>query len=154
MLEELRNRYATVKDIGTDVELLERHDIDHDKSRMLAEMIRRWFSIKLEKKSLDTVLSQRSIYSIAIYGMGFLGKSLYQELEDSAVGIAYVMDRELQEDEGILKVISLDEELPQVDAVIVTVLGSTDELCERIKRKSGYQVITLKKLLDWCEEEL
>lgn len=154
LLEELRNRYAMVKDIDTDIVPSEQYDIDHDKSRMLAEIIRRWFSIKLEKKSLDTVLSQRGIYSAAIYGMGFLGKSLYQELEDSAVGIAYVMDRALQDDEGILKVVSLDEELPQVDAVIVTVLGSTDELCERIKRKSGYQVITLKNLLDWCEEEL
>ena len=47
----------------------------------------------------------------------------------------------------------LEEELPKTDAVIVTVLGNTDALCDSIKIKCDYQVITLDNLLNWCEEE-
>lgn len=153
VLKGFQERYETQKD----VEVREKPAVtsiqNSDKSQMLAAAIRRWFSLKLEKKSLASVLLQRNIHSAAIYGMGYLGKSLYQELEDSPVDIAYVMDRALPESYGILKVVRLDEELPETDAVIVTVLGNTDTLCDSIKIKCDYQVITLDILLSWCEEE-
>ncbi len=152
LLERLQERYEVVKDMEADIEPPKSQN--NDKRQMLAEMIRRWFSIKLEQKSLATVLLQRGIHSVAIYGMGYLGMSLYQELEDSSVEIAYVMDRALSDSDGILKIIRLNEKLPKVDAVIVTVLGNVCDLCDSIRIKCDYQVLTLKDLLDWCEEEL
>lgn len=155
LMEKLQGRYEAVKDVDMDIEPVacQDGDRDRDKERMLAEMIRRWFSIKLDEKSPGTVLPQRGIHSVAIYGMGYLGKSLYQELENSSVEIAYVMDRALPDSGGILKIVRLEEELPRVDTVIVTVLGNTDALCDLIRERSGYQVITLEDLLGWCEED-
>ena len=153
LLEKLQERYEKVKDMeeGTGIESLACQN--NEKNQMLAEMIRQWFAIKLEKKSLVTVLLKRDIGSVAIYGMGYLGRSLYQELEDSSVEITYVMDRALEDREGVLRIIRPDEAFPKVDAVIVTVLGDVRALCESIRNKCGYPVITLKNLLDWCEEE-
>lgn len=154
LLEMFRERYGKVTDTRTDIGTEALTCQANDKSRLLAEMVRQWFSIKLEKKSLVTVLRKRNMYSVAIYGMGYLGRSLYQELEDSPVEIACVMDQALEEGDEILKTIRPDEELPKVDAVIVTVLGDVRDLCDLLRKKCGYRVITLKNLLDWCEEEL
>lgn len=152
--DELQERYNNVKDMDADTDSKSLACQNSGKNQMLAEMIRQWFAVKLEKKSLETVLLRRDIRSAAIYGMGYLGRSLYQELEDSSVEIAYVMDQALEDKEGILRIIRLEEELPKADAVIVTVLGDVRALCDLIRNKCGYPVITLKNLLDWCEEEL
>lgn len=100
---------------------------------------------------LDTVLVEKEIYSIAIYGMGYLGCCLYDELEGSRVTVEYVMDRRITDPDGLIKIVDLQEMLPEVDAIVVTVLGEVEALIDHIKAKCSYTIVMLSELLEWCE---
>lgn len=123
-----------------------------NKQHDLQIILQRWLSIKLENITFAESLANRGIYSVAIYGMGYLGCCLFDELEYSNVEIKYVMDKDIGYADDILKVVRIDEKLPEVDAIVVTVLGDISAICNRIKRNGCYRIISLKELLDWCEE--
>lgn len=150
LLESLENRYEALKPMCEDQYMM--NSPCNDKNQKLLEIMQRWLCIKLEGKSFEYVLIERHIHSIAIYGMGYLGCCFYDQLENSNVSIEYVLDRNRSYLKKVVKVLSLDEELPQVDAIIVTVLEGTEELCRIIKTKFNFRIITLLELLNLCEE--
>lgn len=99
--------------------------------------------------SIEEALIYRKIETIAIYGMGYFGCHLYDALENGRVRIKYVMDRALKDVSEIINVVNLSDELPKVDAVIVTVLGNTKEIIDLLKGKSVDKIITLEEVLSW-----
>lgn len=126
----------------------------YEKQQALQKTVQRWLCNQLEHKPMETALLEKGIHAIAIYGMGYLGCCLYDELEEGRIAIEYVMDRRIADYDEIIKIADLEdleEELPEVDAVVVTVLGSTEQLVEDIRAKCGDTVVTLQELLDWCE---
>ncbi len=148
VLIKLQNRYIRRNEI-----LINTYHVGmSDKNSELQVIIQRWLNVKLEKKNFDRVLHQRQIHSIAIYGMSYLGWCLYTELENSETEVSYIIDRAMRDGDEIFKVRRLGETLPRVDAVIVTVLGDTRNLCNVIKEQYNYPVYTMKQILDWCEE--
>lgn len=148
VLIKLQNRY-----IGRSEILTNTYNVGMpDRTRELQAIIQRWLNVKLEKKHLDRVLRQRQIHTIAIYGMGYLGWCLYTELDKSETEVSYIIDRAMRDGDEIFKVRRLGEDLPGVDAVVVTVLGDTRNLCNTIKEQYDFTVLTMKQVLDWCEE--
>lgn len=148
VLVKLQNRYIRRNEI-----LMNTYNAGKsDKTRELQATIQRWLNVKLEKKHFDRVLRQRQIHSIAIYGMSYLGWCLYTELENSETEVSYIIDRAMRDGDEIFKVRHLGENLPRVDAVIVTVLGDTRNLCNLIREQYEYTVLTIQQILDWCEE--
>ena len=119
---------------------------------MLKETVQRWLCLKVEGKSLANVLIQRQIHSVAVYGMGYLGCCLCDELEINKISISYVMDRKLNNADAILRVVSMEEQFPETDAVIITVLGDCSGLQKALTLKCNCQVLLLKELLDCCED--
>lgn len=150
LLEKLRKQYKEQNGMGIDFRFSVSTNMD--KSLILKDMVQRWLRLKLEGRALADALRQREIYSAAIYGMGYLGCCLYDELESSGISIRYVLDRKLPAADSILRVVRMEEEFPETDAVIITVLGDGNSLRNRIKAKCGYEVILLGELMDWCEE--
>lgn len=130
------------------------HQTGYEKQQILLKTVQRWLCNQLEHKSLEAVLLKQGIHSIAIYGMGYLGCCLYDELEEGRIAVEYVMDRRMAYRDGILKIVDpeeVEEPLPQVDAVIVTVLGGAEQLQENIWKKCADKVVMLQELLEWCE---
>ncbi|MCI8774075.1 MAG: glycosyltransferase family 4 protein [Lachnospiraceae bacterium] len=147
LLEQLSTRYGSLQD---------RTGYVYDsggfgKQQAIQKTVQRWLRNKLEHKLLDTVLVEKEIYSIAIYGMGYLGCCLYDELEGSRVTVEYVMDRRITDPDGLIKIVDLQEMLPEVDAIVVTVLGEVEALIDHIKAKCSYTIVMLSELLEWCE---
>lgn len=148
VLMELQSRFVHRSEILTNT-----YDSGmSDKTHELQAIIQRWLNVKLEKKYFDRVLRQRQIHSIAIYGMSYLGWCLYTEFENSDTEVCYIIDRAMPDEDKIFKVRRLGEKLPRVDAVIITVLGDTRNLCNLIKEQYDYRVLTITQILDWCEE--
>ena len=52
-----------------------------------------WLALKIRKKSLAEYLLERDIHSVAIYGMGYLGELLWEDLKDTSISVAYGIDR-------------------------------------------------------------
>lgn len=151
LTEKLKDRYKGLRLINIHQSMENRHY--NDKNQKMQETAQRWLCIELENKLFEGVLTKKNISSIAIYGMGYLGCCLYDRLENTSVKIEYVMDRNMSELKKVVKTVSLDEELPKVDAVIVTVSGETERLCQLIRAKCNCKIMTLAELLNLCEEQ-
>ena len=90
-------------------------------------------------------LIKRSWYSVAVYGVGDVGKCLLSELADSAVTVKYVIDRRQLELD--LPVYTPEDDLPAVDCIIVTAVTEYGEISRRLKKKLDCQVISIEDII-------
>lgn len=117
-----------------------------DKHLALFLMMNQWVKVKQEGKNLSSYFENHGYKKIAIYGMSYAGETLVNELKNSEIETAYGIDRKV----GIysyIDVLSLDEQLPEVDAVVVTAITFFDEIEEALKDKVTCPVISLEDIL-------
>lgn len=91
-----------------------------------------WLTCKEQNYSFGDYISKNNIQTVAIYGMGKIGKHLKYELEKAGIEIAYVID----EGENIIYSketrYNLRDALPLVDLVIVTPMEEFEEIKNKI----------------------
>lgn len=83
---------------------------------------------------------------IAVYGMSYAGETLINELKDSEVELAYGIDQKV----GLysyIDILSVDDPLPEVDAVVVTAITFFDEIEEKLRDKVSCPIISLEDIL-------
>ncbi len=108
-----------------------------------------WMSAKEEKRTAGSWLESNGIKSIAIYGMGMLGKHLLRELKESKIKICYAIDHRKENIDVDIPVVGDNEEFEDVDMVIVTVVDGTDEVV-RLLREKGFKkekIVLLEDIL-------
>jgi hypothetical protein len=105
-----------------------------------------WLRIKEEGLSVESNLKARNIHTIAIYGIGMLGMHLMKELEDGNIIISYGIDRRSGAINVPYRLYTLDDNLPYVDMVIVTVFYEYDEIQRKLSSK-GLKSISLENLI-------
>lgn len=84
------------------------------------QMLNMWLEMKQKGKSAVTYLQKEGINSIAIYGMKELGERFYEEVKNTEIEVPCVIDQNADFILGNFKVISPDQTIPEVDAIIVT----------------------------------
>ena len=112
----------------------------------------KWLQIKNRGDSLITYFEDNSIDRIAIYGLGILGRRLYEELQQGAVEIVCGIDRNAANIHiENLEMRTLEDEFPNVDAVVVTPV-SFYEIEKMISPKAGWrmEVISIEDIIDYC----
>lgn len=97
------------------------------------------------KPSLKEQLIQMGCQTVAIYGIGRLGKLLYRELQDMVV---YEIDKNSKTAYGNVPIKCLDEEFPPVDLVVITTVYGSDAIKNIIYKKILCKVMTLAELLN------
>ena len=111
-------------------------------------MMNKWVKVKQEGKNLSSYFMEHGYKRIAIYGMSYAGETLISELKDSDIELAYGIDQK----KGLysyIDILSLDENLPEVDAVVVTAITFFDEIEEALAEKVSCPIISLEDIL--CE---
>lgn len=119
-----------------------------DKHLALFLMMNKWVKVKQEGKNLSSYFMEHGYKRIAIYGMSYAGETLINELKDSDIELAYGIDQK----KGLysyIDILSLDENLPEVDAVVVTAITFFDEIEEVLSEKVSCPIISLEDIL--CE---
>lgn len=118
------------------------------KYSQMFQIMYQWMGLKNRKIYIDTYLKRKEISRIAIYGMGYIGECLYEELERTDVKVLYGIDRSALDYEGRLPVYRIDDEnLETVDAVIITVANISREWMEKVREKLKCPVYTMSDLL-------
>lgn len=102
--------------------------------------------VKLKENDIKYAeyLKQFKIRNVAIYGCGILGKYLYTELKDD-VEVKYFIDRDKNKVHKKIPIYTLNDNLPGVDGVIITLLGEEEEVKEEIQKKMSCSIFMLKK---------
>ncbi len=107
-----------------------------------------WLCLKENGVEFQEFFIKRGIKTIAIYGMGMLGKHFFAEMITSEIKVLYGIDQQGQNISNKLSIYRMEEELPRVDAVVVTVSFGYDEIVEDLKNKGVSQVFMIGEVIE------
>lgn len=118
-----------------------------EKYRRYNGVLQQWLRLKNMGKNIDAYFMERDIRRIAIYGMGDLGNRLSEELKSSEVEVVYGIDQNKGDVFSEIPIYSLEDELPVVDAVVVTPYLSYAQIVLKIKEKFQGKIISLEDII-------
>ena len=114
------------------------------------EMIKlydQWFATKQEGKSIADYLKKESVKTVAIYGMSFMGQRLYEELKDTDVEVKYGIDKNRDKIYADIDIITPEDDLEEVDAIIVTAFLYFNEIEDLLMEKTNRQILSIEDLI-------
>lgn len=117
------------------------------KNDAILRLYSRWMCSVRDGRSVAEYLEKKNYRTIAIYGMHYLGETLLDELSGSAVKVAYGIDKNTDQSSEDYKIYSPDEELPAVDAVVVTAFFYFDEIEKLLCDKMDCPVLSIEDIL-------
>ena len=119
-----------------------------DKHLDLYLLMNQWVKLKQKGINLSKYFEKNGYNRIAIYGMSYVGETLVEELKGTNIEVVYGIDRNA---ENIwidnMNVLSLDDELEDVDAVVVTAISFYDNIKDSLSRKLTCPIISLEDIL-------
>lgn len=110
------------------------------------QMMESWFRLKLEGKNIEDYFNAYGYKHIAIYGMGDIGKNLLADLRISSVKVDYAIDKVVTNTEDI-RVVSPEEKLEKVDAIVVTAIAYFDDINDNLSSKTDCPIISLEDII-------
>lgn len=110
-------------------------------------MMNQWVKVKQEGKNLASYFEKNGYQKIAIYGMSYAGETLINELKGSDVIIAYGIDKNADSIYADVDLVSMNDDLETVDAVVVTAITFFDEIEEQLSEKMDCPILSLEDIL-------
>ncbi len=118
-----------------------------DKHLALFLMMNQWVKVKQEGKNLADYFEKNHFKTIAIYGMSYAGERLCEELKGSSIAIKYAIDKNASSLYSDVEILSPEDVLEAVDAVIVTPIFFMDEIEEMLSGKMDCPIVSLEDIL-------
>lgn len=126
--------------------IIEKKQQEKEKFRIMYQMMESWFRLKLEGKNIEDYFNAYGYKHIAIYGMGDIGKNLLADLRISSVKVDYAIDKVVTNTEDI-RVVSPEEKLEKVDAIVVTAIAYFDDINDNLSSKTDCPIISLEDII-------
>lgn len=111
-------------------------------------LMNQWTRVKQEGKGLEAYFDRNNYKKVAIYGMGYIGTRLIKELENSKIEIAYGIDKNANNIYSDIKLVTIDEKLPDVDVVVVTLVGDIDGIFDALSKKVNCPIIFIEDIVN------
>jgi hypothetical protein len=120
-----------------------------DKNGRLYSLCCKWLNTIQGKGDFGRYLEQKGIHTVAIYGMGGLGKCLLKELENSKIQVGYAIDTQAHNIAGQinLPVYLPEENLPNVQAIIVTPFYEFVSIKDKLEKKIRTEFISIEDII-------
>lgn len=118
-----------------------------DKHLALFLMMNQWVKVKQEGKNLAEYFEKNKYKKIAVYGMSYAGETLLDELRDTDIEVVYAIDKNAESIYLDIDIVTIESDLQEVDAVIVTAITFFDEIEEKLKEKLKCPIISLEDIL-------
>lgn len=119
-----------------------------DKNRSLFLIMSQWVRIYQEGHRLEEYFLKNHYRRIAVYGMGDLGKRFVKEFAASDVQIAYAIDCNAKHILSDVKLITPDDEMESVDAIVITVTSGFREIQKQLFLKANCAIIAIEDVLN------
>ncbi len=110
-------------------------------------MMNQWVKVKQEGKNLSTYFENKGYKRIAIYGMSYAGETLVDELKDTGIEVVYGIDQNADSIFADIDIVTMDDTLEEVDAVVVTAITFFGEIEEKLSGKLNCSIISLEDIL-------
>lgn len=118
-----------------------------DKHLALFLMMNQWVKVKQEGKNLSTYFVRGGYKRIAVYGMSYAGETLIDELKNAEIEVAYGIDKQANSIYSDIAIYSIEDNLEEVDAVVVTAITFFDEIEQKLSEKVMCPIISLEDVL-------
>lgn len=112
-----------------------------------AQCFDRWMELRERNIRVSDYLKRYDITQVAVYGYGMLGKHLIGELEEQNIKIAYIIDRDYRKQSLRYEIRNPQDNLPQVDAIIVTVVDEFDNIYQSLKSRVNSKFFSLFEIV-------
>lgn len=139
--------------IGKDKKFLKTYEKQKNliyKQESVLKVYESWVNALQNRKRISDYLLAHNYREIAIYGLGRLGKQLYEEMIHSGINVSYVIDQNYSSENKHYKQVCCyhpEDNLPSADIIIVTVPGEENEIAAYLKKKNAGLVKTMNDLL-------
>lgn len=90
---------------------------------------------KCKSEHISKYFEKLKVKTVAVYGYGDIGASLCDLLSNSGIDVAYAIDRNSIYYYSEMKILTMEDNLPCVDAVIISLLENTIEIERSLKSK-------------------
>lgn len=131
-------------------EAFKEKNAQYNKMRRNFLMLYDWMDLELESsggRALASVLQERGYNEIIIYGWGYLGNRLYRELRHTQIQVKGILDRSGIGNFYNIPSYSLQSQLPESDAVIVTVLNDVEKIRNDVEKITKCPIVNLEELI-------
>ena len=118
-----------------------------EKHLALFLMMNQWVAVKQEGKNLADYFEEQGYKSIAIYGMSYAGERLLEELKCSDIQVQYGIDKNADNIYMDVNIVTMEDELKPVDAIVVTPIFFFDDIEEELSQKIDCPIISLEDVL-------
>ena len=115
---------------------------------MISRCFNKWMSLREDGKNICDYLLKYGIKTVAVYGIGRMGKHLFFELEGSGIEVRYIIDRRTEMHHPKYPIKGPEEKLEEVDAVIITPVWDFEHIYEKLKYKMKSKFFSLYELVD------
>lgn len=115
---------------------------------LIANCLDGWMTLKEKGINPAAYLKKYNYNTVAVYGMGILGRHLLYDLKQMEINVAYIIDRRVELNHPRLEVKSVNEVCDDVDAVIVTAIAEYDEIYEVLRTKISGAILSIAELIN------
>ena len=112
-------------------------------------LLNKWMTLREAGINLEIYFHDKGINTIALYGIGILGKHFYSEMRGTDINIKYGIDRLIREFDN-LDIFQPNNKLPSVDAIIVTPVDEFEEIRNHLKLINKTEIVSLEEIISYC----
>ncbi len=147
ILDEYQERYKQVVQYSNMNEVLMEWKVLAQKHLFMFQIMNQWVELKQKNICIGEYLQKKGYQHIAIYGMSFIGRRLYEELANH-VKIEYAIDKNANNICMDICMYLPDDNLKEVDAIIVTTVMRFGEIAELLHKKVKSSVLSLENIIN------
>lgn len=128
--------------------IIQSNNVTISKNIEFYHLMAQWVKLKQNGKSIEEYLQKNHCQTIAIYGMDIVGKILVEELRETSIDIMYLIDQNNKIVVNGYKLLNPKDNLPPVDAVIVTPIYYYEDIKKMLSEKLDTNIISIKHMID------
>lgn len=118
-----------------------------DKTYKNNGVLRDWLLLHIQGKKVSEYFAHSHYQRIAVYGMAELGQLFVSELRNSGLDVKYGIDCRAGTIAAEIPVLTMEDELPLVDVVIVTAVYYFNQIADCLKDRMECPVISIEDVL-------
>lgn len=128
---------------------IERYYILSEVKAEINDVLYAWLQNKIEGRKYENYFKKHDYNSIAVYGFGDLGTKFVDDLVAEGLGntIACIIDKDAADIEDDFKIVTPDERIDDVDAIVVTPIQFYTEIKRDLSHKVDCDIVSLEELI-------
>ena len=110
----------------------------------------KWIARKQkDNNGISEYLLQNGYHTVAVYGLGQIGKMLIRELSGTEIEVKYAIDRNAEKILSDITVYSLEDKFETVDLIIVTIPNGFHRIKETLRNRTSIEIRSIEDII--CE---